>query len=85
MQTMVLNVEDSFVSEFQGFIDKFKDKIQVTKDKNLELDPYFYERQKQLQQDIEDIDSGKIKMLSQSEYEKDMDDFFDKLMEKYAD
>ena len=85
MQTMVLDIEDSFVGEFQNFIEKYKDKVQVLKDKNLELDPYFYERQKQLQQDIEDIDSGKVKMLSQSEYEKEMDDFFNKLMEKYAD
>jgi len=82
---MVLEIEDSFVSEFQSIINKFKDKVQVAKDKNLELDPYFYERQKELEQDIKDIESGKVKMLSQSEYEKDMDDFFDKLMKKYAD
>ena len=85
MQTIVLNVEDSFVDEFQNWIDKFKDKIQVTKDKNLEIDPYFYERQKQLQQDIEDIDRGEITMISQSEYEIQMDNFFDKLKLQYAD
>ena len=28
--------------------------------KNLELDPYFYERQKDLQQTIDDIESGKM-------------------------
>jgi len=82
---IVLEVEDSFVDEFKSIIEKFKDKVQIDKDKNLELDPYFYERQKQLEQDIEDIDSGKVKMLSQGEYEKEMNNFFDKLMVKYAD
>jgi len=77
---MVLKVEDSFVDEFKSIIEKFKDKVKIEKDKKLEIDPYFYERQKQLQRDIEDIDSGKIKMLSQSEYEKEVDNYTNSLI-----
>ena len=46
------------------------------KDKNLELDPYFYERQKQLQQDIHDLDNGKAEILSSEQFEIEMDVFF---------
>jgi hypothetical protein len=46
------------------------------KDKNLELDPYFYERQKQLQQDI---DNGKAEILSSEKFEIEMDVFFNDL------
>ena len=84
MQTLTLNIQESFMQDFLTIIEQYKDKIQLKKDKNLELDPYFYERQKQLQQDIEDIDSGKIKMLSQDEYNTEMNDFMDELKLKYA-
>ena len=47
-----------------------------SKTKNLELDPYFYERKKQLQQDIIDIDNGEIEMLSQEQYDKEINSFF---------
>ena len=39
---------------------------------------------KQLQQDISDIDSGKIEMLSQEQYDKEMNSFFTELKSKYA-
>jgi hypothetical protein len=49
MQTITLQVIDDFMSEFIKFIETAKDNIIVKQDKNLELDPYFYERQKDLQ------------------------------------
>jgi len=49
------------------------------KDKNLEYDPYFYDRQKQLQQDIEDIDSGKAKMINNTDFWNDIDTFTESL------
>ncbi len=88
MQTLTIEVKDDFMAEFMKMIDTVKDNVIVKKDgvplgyKNLEYDPYFYERQKQLQQDIDDIDSGKIEMLSQEQYDKEMSDFLTKL--KYA-
>ena len=53
MQTLTIEVKDDFMIEFMNVLDNFKDNIRVTKGKNLEQDPYFYERQKQLQQIIE--------------------------------
>jgi hypothetical protein len=67
MQTLTLQVQDNFLSQFLSMIGNHKNEITIKKDKNLELDPYFYERQKQLQQDIDEIDSGKAEMISHSE------------------
>jgi len=85
MQTLTVNVQDNFVQDFIAIIEHYGDKIQLKKDKNLEYDPYFYERKKQLQQDIDDIDSGKTEMLSQEQYNTEMNSFFAELKSKYAD
>ncbi len=53
MQTLTIEVKDDVMAEFMNVLDSFKGNIKVTKDKNLELDPYFYERQEKLQQIIE--------------------------------
>jgi len=84
MQTLTLNIQDGFMQDFLTIINHYKDKVQLQKDKNLEYDPYFYERKEQLQQDIDDIDSGKIEMLSQAQYDEEMNDFFTDLKTKYA-
>ena len=85
MQTLTVNIQDNFVQDFLTIIDHYKDKVQLKKDRNLEYDPYFYERKKQLQQDLNDIDSGKVEMLSQEQYDKEMNIFFTELKSKYAD
>ena len=79
MQTITLQVQDSFIPDLLNYLEQFKNKITIQKDKNLELDPYFYQRQKQLQQDIEDIDNGKVQMLSQEQYNIQMNNFFKEL------
>jgi len=84
MQTLTVNIQDGFIQDFLSIIEHYKDKIQIQKDEKLEYDPYFYERKKQLQQDIDDIDNGKIEMLSQEQYEKEMNSFFTELKSKYA-
>ena len=84
MQTFTVNIQDGFIQDFLSIIEHYKDKIQIQKDEKLEYDPYFYERKKQLQQDIDDIDNGKIEMLSQEQYEKEMNSFFTELKSKYA-
>ncbi len=83
MQTLTVKVQDNFIQEFLTIIEHYNDKVHLEKDKNLEYDPYFYERQKQLQQDIKDIDSGKTTMLSQEQYENEMKDFFSELKSKH--
>ena len=85
MQTLLINVEDSFLQDFLTIVKNYKDKIQITKDVNLEIDPYFYQRRKQLQQDIFDIDSGKSILVSFEEFSDRADRFEKELESKYAD
>ncbi len=54
MQTLTIQFKDDFMSEVIKFIETAKDNIVIKKDKNLELDPYFYERQKDLQKILND-------------------------------
>jgi len=54
MQTLTIQVKDDFMNEVIKFIETAKDNIVVQKDENLELDPYFYERQKDLQKILKD-------------------------------
>ncbi len=84
MQTMAIQVQDDYVNDFIDYVNNHSDSITIAKDKNLEYDPYFYERKKQLQQDINDIDSGEIEILSQEQYDKEMNSFFTELKSKYA-
>ena len=79
MKTISIQVQDSFMQKFLNFVNSHSKDVIITKDPNLELDPYFYERQKQLQKDIKDIDSGKVEMLSQEQYNIQMNIFFKKL------
>ncbi len=46
MQTFSVQIEDNYMQQFMNFVNKSHSNIIITKDKNLELDPYFYERQK---------------------------------------
>jgi len=64
MHTLTVQVQDSVFQEFLSFVSKRKESIEIKQDKNLELDPYFYERQKQLHQDLEEVESGKAEMIS---------------------
>jgi nicotinamide mononucleotide adenylyltransferase len=73
MQTLTISVQDSFVQDFLQIIEQYKDKIQLQKDKNLEYDPYFYERQKELQQIRDDIKSGKTKMIDNETFWNDIE------------
>lgn len=76
MQTMSIQIQDNYLQKFLTYVSNHSDDITISKDKNLELDPYFYERQKQLHQDIEDIDNGKAEMLSSEQFDLEMDIFF---------
>lgn len=76
MQTIAVQIQDSYVSAFMSYVHNHSENITIEKDKNLELDPYFYERKKQLQQDIEDIDNGTAEMLSSEQFDTEMDIFF---------
>ena len=77
---ITLDVQDNYFLEVLKQLNTLKDKFHFEiKDKNLELDPYFYERQKELHQIRDDIESGKMELLSQEEFESEMEIFFRKL------
>jgi len=75
MQTLTLKIKDDFMTEFMSMIDAVKDNVIVQKDQNLELDPYFYERQKKLQKIRDDIKDGKVEMIDDEALWEDMDTY----------
>ncbi len=76
MHTLTVEVQDSVFQEFLSFISKRKESIEIKKDKNLEYDPYFYERKKDLEQIIEESENGTMELLSQEQYDEEMNIFF---------
>lgn len=83
MQTLSVQIQDSYMQQFIDFVKDSHSNITISKDKNLELDPYFYERQQELHQIRADVKSGKMEMLSEEQYEKEIEQFFSEL-EKQA-
>jgi hypothetical protein len=79
MQTLTLNVQDNFVQDFLRIIEDYKDKVELQKDKNLELDLYFYERQEKLHQIRNDVKNGNMRLLSQEESDNEIELFFKEL------
>jgi hypothetical protein len=73
MQTLTLKVQDNFVPNLLDYLKQFKNEVHIQQDKNLELDPYFYERQKELQQIRDDIKNGKTKMIDNETFWNDID------------
>jgi len=45
-------------------------------DSMLDIDPYFYGRQKELHQIRADIKNGNMEMLSEEQYEQEIEQFF---------
>jgi len=79
MKTLTIEVEDNFMNDFLNFVGNCKDKIKITKDKNLEYDSYFYERQAELHQIRDEIKSGKAEMISDKDFWDDIDDYVSSL------
>lgn len=76
MQTLSIEIQDSYMQQFMNFVKESHSKVTVTKDKNLEHDSFFYERQKELHQIRADVKSGKMEMLSEKQYEEEIEQFF---------
>ena len=47
-----------------SYVKSHTEKITIVTDENLELDPYFYERKKQLQKDLQEVENGTAQMIS---------------------
>ena len=76
MRTMAIQIQDDYVNDFLDYVNNHSDSITITKDKNLECDPYFYERQKELHDIRADIKNGKMEMLSEKQYKEEIEQFF---------
>ena len=79
MQTLTLQVQDNFIPNLLNYLEQFKNEVTVKKDKNLEIDPYFYERKKRLHQIRTDVHNGKMRLLTQKESDKEIELFFKEL------
>ena len=67
MQTLTVNIQDNFVQDFLTIIEQYKDKVQLQQDENLVNDPYFYTRQKQLEQDLKEVENKTSEMISHND------------------
>ena len=79
MKTLAIQVEDSYIQKFMSYVSNHSESITISKDKNLELDPYFYERKKKLHQIRDDVKSGKMRLLTQEESDEEIELFFKEL------
>jgi hypothetical protein len=84
MQTLIVNIQDNFVQDFLAIVEHYQGKIQIQKDKNLEYDPYFYERQKELQEIRNNIKNGNSQLISFEDFENKTNQFEKELELKYA-
>ncbi len=80
MQTIQLQVKDGYTQNVLRMLESVRDtmieKIEVQKDRNLELDPYFYERREELHRLREDIRNGKMEMY---DFDESMSELIEEL------
>ncbi|WP_297444053.1 hypothetical protein [Sulfurimonas sp.] len=71
MQTIQLQVKDNYAKNILEILENLKgvmiESVEIQKDKNLEYDPYFYERKAQLDKTIEAVDNGTMEMYDFNE------------------
>ena len=79
MQTLAVQIQDNYMQDFINYVNSHSESITISKDKNLELDPYFYERKKKLHQIRNDIHNGKMRLLTQEESDDEIELFFKEL------
>ncbi len=84
MQTLAVQVQDNYIQNFMNYVQEHNSNITVKEDKNLEYDPYFYERQEELQQIRNNIKSGDSQLTSFEDFENKTNQFEKELELKYA-
>jgi len=84
MKTLTLQVQDDFIPNLLNYLEQFKNEVRIKKDKNLEYDSYFYERQEELHQIKDNIKNGKSKLISFEDFENSTNQFEKELELKYA-
>jgi len=84
MQTISVQIQDNYIQNFMSYVSNHSENITISKDKNLEIDPYFYERQKELQEIRNNIKNGNSRLASFEEFENKTEQFEKELELKYA-
>ncbi len=84
MQTMAIQIQDDYVNNFMNYVNNHSDSITITKNKNLEYDTYFYERQKELHKIRTDIKNEKNQLISFDDFEDKTNKLEKELELKYA-
>jgi len=84
MQTMAVQIQDNYLQNFMSYVNNHSENITISKDKNLEIDPYFYERKKELQDIRNNIKNGNSKLISFEDFENKTSQFEKELELKYA-
>lgn len=79
MQTLAVQIQDNYIQDFMSYVNKHSKDITISKDKNLALDPYFYERKKKLHQIRDDVHNGNMRLLTQEESDDEIELFFKEL------
>ena len=79
MKTIPVQIQDNYLSDFMSYINNHSENITISQNKNLELDPYFYERQEKLHQIRNDVQNGNMRLLSQEESDDEIELFFKEL------
>ena len=67
MQTIAVQIQDNYIQNFLSYVNNHSDSITISKDKNLELDSYFYEIKKELEQDLQEVENGTAEMISHND------------------
>ena len=83
MQTLSVQIKDSYVKQFMSFVKDNHSNISISKDKNLELESSIHESKKELKQIQADVKSSKSKILSEKQYQRKIKQFFSVFKNKY--
>ncbi len=84
MTARMIRYDESYSGLIDELVAKGGGNIEIVDDPNLKLDPYFYERKASLDKTIKAIDDGTMKMITEEEYNREMDLFMAELEQTYA-
>jgi len=76
MQTLSVEVEESYMQQFLQFVKNSQSKVMVKNNERYDLDPYYNERKKELHQIRSDIKNGSMEMLDETQYKREIEQFF---------
>ncbi len=71
MLEKTIRIDEKYTHKFDEFVKNSKGAVQIF-DKDLETDPYFYERKRSIERTIQQVDNGEMKMLSNDEFWQDL-------------